>query len=81
MALISRRITPCFLTLFAGLNILNAISIDDYSTTAHDRFANDDTFIADSFDLSGIGIADSGRWLTMVSSNVFLSAHHFFPRE
>jgi len=81
MTLISRRITVCFLTLFAGLNILNAISIDGYSTTAHDRFANSSSFITDSFDLSGIGIADSGNWLTMVSPNVFLSAHHFFPAD
>lgn len=56
-----------------------AISIDGFSKLANDRFANDAQFIANSFDLSGIGIANDGRWVTMVSENVFLSANHFFP--
>lgn len=81
MSTISRQLYACVCTLFIGLNVVNGISIDDYSTTAHDRFANSSSFIADSFDLSGIGIADSGRWLTMVSPKVFLSAHHFFPAD
>ena len=79
MLRISRQISFCLCTLFVGLNVVNAISIDGYSTEAHDRFDNDSSFIADSFDLSGIGIADSGRWLTMVSPKVFLSADHFYP--
>ena len=45
----------------------------------HDRFANDSQFIANSFDLSGVAINDDGRWLTMVSENVYLSAAHFAP--
>jgi hypothetical protein len=81
MFTISRQLSACVCTLFVGLNVVNGISIDGYSTDEHDRFDNDSSFIADSFDLSGIGIADSGRWLTMVSSNVFLSAHHFFPAD
>lgn len=78
---ISRQFSACLCTLFIGLNVVNGISIDGYSTATeeHDRFDNDSSFIADSFDLSGIGIADSGRWLTMVSPKVFLSAHHFYP--
>lgn len=79
MSTISHQFSACLCTLFVGINVVNGISIDDYSTTAHDRFANSSSFIADSFDLSGIGIADSGRWLTMVSPNVFLSADHFSP--
>lgn len=81
MSTISRQLSACVCTLFFGLNVVNGISIDGYSTATeeHDRFDNDSSFIADSFDLSGIGIADSGRWLTMVSPKVFLSADHFFP--
>ncbi|MFP4157081.1 MAG: hypothetical protein ACLFU4_05625, partial [Opitutales bacterium] len=30
-------------------------------------------------DLSGVAINDDGRWLTMVSENVYLSAAHFAP--
>ena len=78
---ISRQFSACLCTLFVALNVVNGISIDGHSTTAHDRFDNSSSFIADSFDLSGIGIADSGRWLTMVSPKVFLSAHHFFPAD
>lgn len=79
MSTISRQFSACLCTLFVALNVVNGISIDGHSTTEHDRFNNSSSFIADSFDLSGIGIADSGRWLTMVSPNVFLSAHHFYP--
>jgi hypothetical protein len=81
MSTISRQFSLCLCTLFVGLNVVNGISIDGHSTTEHDRFDNSSSFIAYSFDLSGIGIADSGRWLTMVSPKVFLSAHHFFPAD
>lgn len=56
-----------------------AIQIDGFSTQVNDRFANDAQFIGKDFDWSGVGLADDGRWLTMVSENVFLSAHHYFP--
>lgn len=56
-----------------------AINIDGFATETNDRFANDSSFIAHNFDLSGVAIADNGRWITMISENVFLSAHHYFP--
>jgi hypothetical protein len=78
-----------------GLGILTAqglggaISIDSYSSAANDRFANSPSFLLDGFDLSGVGLAntsqsldtwdDGGRWVTMLSSNVFISADHFPP--
>jgi hypothetical protein len=54
-----------------------AIQITDFDTLVNDRFANDPSFIANSFDLSGVAIADDGRWVTMLSSNVFVTANHF----
>ncbi|MFU8848020.1 MAG: hypothetical protein ACNA77_04805 [Opitutales bacterium] len=58
-----------------------AILIDNFSSATNDRFANDPQFIANSYNLSGIAIANDGRWVTMISENVFLSAHHFFPAD
>jgi V8-like Glu-specific endopeptidase len=56
-----------------------AISIDGFSTAYNDRFANDSSFIMSSFDLSGVARAEDGKWVTMVSENVFLTAKHFSP--
>lgn len=56
-----------------------AILIDNFSNLINDRFANDAQFIADNYNLSGVAIANDGRWATMVSENVFLSSNHYFP--
>lgn len=61
------------------LSGFSAININGFSTQANDRFASDPSFIASAYDLSGVTIANDGRWVTMISENVFLSAHHFFP--
>jgi len=78
------------LALF-GLKTHAAINIDGFSSTVNNRFANDPSFIASSMDLSGVAIADTsaslgswddgGRWVTMISPNVFLSVQHasFYP--
>jgi hypothetical protein len=58
---------------------IGAINIDSFSTATNDRFANDDAFIANDYDLSGIAITDSGRWVTMLSENVFITAMHYTP--
>ncbi|MBK1833369.1 PEP-CTERM sorting domain-containing protein [Roseibacillus ishigakijimensis] len=58
---------------------LAAIQIDDYTAASNDRFANDAGFIMGGFDLSGVGRSSDGRWATLVSENVFLSANHFHP--
>lgn len=57
----------------------SAINIDAFTTLKNDRFANDAQFIMSQFDLSGVAIADNGRFVTMISNNVFISAHHFYP--
>lgn len=56
---------------------LKGIIIDDFSTETNDRFANDGAFVAGAFNLSGV--AFNGRWITMLSPNVFISANHFAP--
>ncbi|MGF1531771.1 MAG: hypothetical protein ACFCU4_10495 [Puniceicoccaceae bacterium] len=67
------------ITLIVGSSNLAAITVDNFSPATNQRFANNTAFIANDFNLSGISITDNGRWVTMVSPNVFLSAHHFFP--
>jgi len=37
------------------------------------------SFIGDGFDWSGVGRSSDGKWATMVSDRVFLSANHFHP--
>ncbi|MCC5805483.1 MAG: hypothetical protein JJU00_04055 [Opitutales bacterium] len=61
----------------------HAAIIDGFETAFNDRFANDESFIAAEFDLSGVAINSqnvlAGRWVTMISANVFLSSEHFAP--
>ena len=76
---LNHRYIACLLWILASFNTLNALIIDEFSANYNDRFANHNDFIAHDFYLSGIGISDSGHWLTMVSSNVFLSSNHYFP--
>ncbi len=60
----------------------SAIQINNFTELVNDRFADSDNFIANAYDLSGIGRSadkSQGRWGTLVSSNVFISANHFHP--
>ncbi|TVP80282.1 MAG: hypothetical protein EA353_04305, partial [Puniceicoccaceae bacterium] len=74
-----------FLLLFGSVAVSMhaAIIIEGFTSATNDRFANDEQFIANSFDLSGVGLSNNSnaRWLTMVSENVFLSSNHFFPSD
>lgn len=56
-----------------------ALTIDGYASSKNDRFANHGDFIANGFNLSGIAISSDGKWATMISPNVFLTAWHFTP--
>ena len=69
----------CFFSLIILSHPLLAIQIISSTAATNDRFSNDTTFIANNLDLSGVGIDDTGRWATLVSENVFLSANHFKP--
>ncbi len=59
--------------------------IREYDPYRHDRYRargpDDPAFILEGYDLSGIGRAhyDVGRWVTMISNQVFLTANHFHP--
>lgn len=67
------------LGLLCSLNGARALVIDGFSAALNNRFANDPAFIADDYDLSGVGRSSDGRWGTLVSRNVFVSANHFRP--
>ena len=71
-------------------HLLAAINIVGYDAQKNDRFFNDPLFFQPGLDLSGVALADSGagpafdgddggRWVTMLSPNVFITAHHFAP--
>jgi hypothetical protein len=68
-----------FFSLIILSHPLLAIQIISSTAATNDRFSNDPTFIANNLDLSGVGIDNTGRWATLVSENVFLSANHFKP--
>jgi len=63
--------------LVTCISPLAAIQIANFDTLTNDRFANDDSFIANQFDLSGVG--HNGRWATMISQNVYITAQHYLP--
>lgn len=53
--------------------------IDGFTSATNDRFENHTSFVANSYDLSGVGRSSDGRWGTLISPNVFLSANHYHP--
>jgi hypothetical protein len=56
-----------------------AMVVVDYDADLHDRFNNSGSFIGADFDWSGVGQTDSGRWVTMISDQYFVSATHYTP--
>ena len=75
------RYSLVILILAQGFYLHAAINIDAFSTLENDRFSNSGQFIMNQYDLSGVAIANDGRFVTMVSNNVFISAHHFYPSD
>lgn len=65
--------------LFAVSLSAPGIVIASYSPETNDRFANSPDFIL-PYSLSGVGISDDGRWATMISKDVFLTAAHYSPK-
>ena len=53
--------------------------IENFTSATNDRFANDPSFVGAGFDFSGIGrtTQGNGRFATLISDNVFLTANHF----
>lgn len=59
-----------------------AMIIENYTTETNDRFQDSDDpdqFFLSSFDLSGVGQDNNGRWATLIGSNTIISANHFKP--
>ncbi|MGB0775560.1 MAG: hypothetical protein ACPGUY_06920, partial [Akkermansiaceae bacterium] len=73
------------LCCLSSISTALAIDIDGHSAADNDRFADNSSFIGNSFDLSGVGRTTTGNsgkggyWATMISKNVFLSANHYHP--
>ena len=59
------------------------IQIDGYTDATNDRFSNSGSFVLSGYNLSGVGQVSSasgqGRWATLLSPNVVISAWHFPP--
>lgn len=66
-------------SLLLALPASAAMLIDGYDPAFNDRFANDPSFIAAGYDLSGLARSPSNKWGTLVSPNVFLASTHWHP--
>jgi hypothetical protein len=69
------------LAIFAMPRTDAAMVIRHYDSNVHDRFDTDRQgadFLAEAFDLSGVG-RTSGRWGTLVTPTAFVSANHSHP--
>lgn len=79
----SRVLAFLVLVLLSGASQLFAIQIANFDTLTNDRFADDDSFVANQFDLSGLGFNGTGLggsgWGTMISENVYITAEHAKP--
>ncbi len=86
------RRSPCASFLIAVLlpiipsilspTILHAdMLIRSYDAARHSRFYSgiDKAFLGNPYDWSGVGYSNTERWATLVSSQYFVSAYHFFP--
>lgn len=75
-----RRFT-LFLLLLTTLALprITALTISGFVADQNDRFANDDAFVLNAFDLSGVGRSSDNRWGTLISDNVIISANHLKP--
>ncbi|NDV63267.1 hypothetical protein G0Q06_12445 [Puniceicoccales bacterium CK1056] len=65
--------------VLSQLTMSGQMLIDGYDPLTNDRFANDSSFIAAAYDLSGLARSSSNKWGSVVSQNVFLSSAHFHP--
>lgn len=74
-----RLIAFCALILLIGATARASIIIDNFTSATNDRFANDGSFILSGHDLSGLGRSSDGKWATLISNNVFISATHAHP--
>ena len=72
---LSSFVVVCFLV---GVSESSAdIVIDGFTDQTNDRFTNSSSFVGAHLDFSGVG--RNGRWATLISDNVVISANHFRP--
>ncbi|MGE9268497.1 MAG: hypothetical protein ACQKBY_10395 [Verrucomicrobiales bacterium] len=76
--LVFRHTLTCAL-IFPALPAKASIDIANYGAAENDRFSNSPVFLLNGHNLSGVGRDSAGRWVTMISDNVFLSATHYHP--
>ena len=71
----------CACAALLGPQAARALTIDNYSAAANDRFAtnNPSAFIANGFNLSGVSRASNNAWVTMIAPNVFVTCYHYTP--
>ncbi len=55
------------------------LEIDGFTQQTNERFKDSASFVGTGMDLSGIGRDNSGRWATLISPSIFISANHFAP--
>lgn len=71
--------------MMSSTSVVADMQIDNYSSSTNDRFydGDDKSFFLDNFfvtyDLSGVGQDESGRWATLIGPNTIISANHFEP--
>ena len=78
-----RRLFLTFgLFFIVGLESVSAQQplIENFTDATNDRFVDNTIFIGAGFDFSGVArTTDNGRWGTLISPNVILTARHFRP--
>jgi len=67
------------ITLLVLSVLSKGADVANHSAVTNDRFANDVAFIANGFDLSGVGRTSDGNWATRIGDNYYLTAEHFRP--
>ena len=73
------RVIPALVLTCMLTSVAQALIINNFTTETNDRFANDDSFVLDGFDLSGLGRSSNSAWATLISDNVFISSNHKRP--
>lgn len=74
----------CAWVLSVGMTVHADIIISNFNNSVHDRFENNTNFLLHGVDLSAVGMTKggtppSGKWASLVSRNVIVSAFHAPP--
>ena len=70
------RITfPVFFCCLPG--VVSGIDTANYSADSNRRFNDNPAFVGGTYDFSGVGRSNTGRWATLLGDNYFITANHF----